>query len=195
MEKIKNIKIGDTIVKSKVELTEDKLMVQFKVGECTCSGLFKKCKFCGTWTIRENGICQKCESLVKSLMETANKESEKVNATEVAKKEKTSNKIDKGSATGFIYAPKDAEIKIKVNDLDKYNVIQMNERQITYILQCIREGSNTNTLICLKTGLKRTSVTRYLAALHAAHLIVKVSKKNATTYYFVPETVSIEDLK
>ena len=195
MEKIKNIKIGDTIVKTKVELTEDKLMVQFKVGESTCSWFFKKCKFCGSWTIRENGICPKCENLVKNLMETANKESKKENATEVAKKEKTSNKKDKGGTTGFIYAPKDAEIKIRVNDLDKYNVIQMNEKQITYILQCIREGSNTNALICLKTGLKRTSVTRYLAALHTAHLIVRVSKKNATTYYFIPETVSIEDLK
>lgn len=195
MEKIKNIKIGDTIIKSKVELTEDKLMVQFKVGECTCSGLFKKCKFCGTWTVRENGICPKCENLVKSLMKTANKEAKKENATEVAKKEKTPNKIDKGGTTGFIYAPKDVKIKIKVNDLDKYNVIQMNEKQITYILQCIREGSNTNALICLKTGLKRTSVTRYLTALNSAHLIVRVSKKNATTYYFIPETVSIEDLK
>ena len=96
MEKIKNIKIGDTIIKSKVELTEDKLMVQFKVGECICSGLFKKCKFCGTWTVRENGICPKCENLVKSLMKTADKEAKKENATEVAKKEKTPNKIEKG---------------------------------------------------------------------------------------------------
>lgn len=195
MEKIKNIKIGDTIVKSKVELTEDKLMVQFKVGECTCSGFFKKCKFCGNWTIRENGICPKCDNLVNSLMKTANKEAKKENATEVARKEKTSNKLDKDGTTGFIYAPKDVEIKIRVNNLDKYNVIQMNEKQITYMLQCIREGSNTNALICLKTGLKRTSVTRYLAALHTAHLIVRVSKKNATTYYYIPETVSIEDLK
>lgn len=194
MEKIKNIKIGDTIIKSKVELTEDKLMVQFKVGECTCSGFFKKCKFCGNWTIRENGICPKCESLVKSLMKTANKESEKENATEVAKKKKITP-YEKGGATGFIKAPKDETIKIKVNGLENYKVNQMSKRQITYMLQLIREGSNTNALICLKTGLKRTSVTRYLTALNSAHLIVKVSKKNATTYYFIPETVSIEDLK
>ena len=195
MEKIKNIKIEDTIVKSKVELTEDKLMVQFKVGECTCSGLFKKCKFCGNWTIRENGICPKCESLVKSLMKTANKEAKKETDTEVAKKEKTSKKKDKGGTIGFIYAPKDAKIKIKVNDLDKYKVNQMSKRQITYILQCIREGSNTNALICLKTGLKEISTKRYLNSLNAAHLIVRVSRKNATTYYYIPETVSIEDLK
>lgn len=202
-EKIVKTKIDGVVVETATRTCGDAIIVTnsilSKEKSVTSVTHFNKCVVCGEYKLSKDAsvkfLCKECEAMLRdrfSLADTLSKAKEqkpKRVVDVVAKKRVVSTDYVCGEIkkTAFIRYIKDHPTTIKIKDYEARNVRYLSREMAEKLFELIALGIDTKIEIARETGLKASSVDRYVGFLKASKLVYWNKKEQRWfTYNNVP---------